>query len=408
MLEHLVGTKTDVDIDTKLIKFDYCLHPVRLGKICGVCGMEMPEDETVDDANGKMVGDTSSSAAITQTMFGGQKLRVSIDEARRQHASMKKQLIRSQKLSLVLDLDLTLLHCTIDKNALSFAASKGVNDVHEIYVQGIKHFLKIRDVMRGWLKSISDKYLLHIYTHGTREYAEVCAKIMDPDDTLFRRRIISRTDVPELGSIKSLKTVFPMDDKMVVILDDNANVWRGCRNLISVKPYHFFKGMSGVNKIGNEATSHSGGELNESLALQQDNRVDRDLIKIGDLLTWVHDKFYKSVKDGDEDTDVKEILDNLKRRIFRNVWVFVDSVGIDVARTHQYTKKLIEMGARIVSDIDERCTHVIAAVHRSEAALEAKRRSLWVVNPDWILASSQSWHREPEAPFCLFQLKSVT
>ena len=203
---------------------------------------------------------------------------------------------------------------------------------------------------------MSEKFLLHIYTHGTREYAEACAKVMDPDDKLFRRRIISRTDVPELGSVKSLKTAFPMDDKMVVILDDNANVWRGCRNLITVKPFYFFKGMAGVNKIGNETTEAAASSSSTSSSASGSTRaqvkgamgsttarVDPGLLKIGDLLKWTHTKFYARVNSDDAEVDVKEILDNLKRRILRGVWAYIDDSALDVAHVHLYTKKLIQM-----------------------------------------------------------------
>lgn len=49
----------------------------------------------------------------------------------------------------------------------------------------------------GWqefLPSVAKKYEMHVYTMGTRAYAEeVCAAI-DPDGTLFGGRILSRDE----------------------------------------------------------------------------------------------------------------------------------------------------------------------------------------------------------------------
>ena len=135
VLEHLVSAKADVDIGVKLLRFDYCLHPVRLGNICGVCGRNMPEEKASDRGRGDSAAASAESSAITQTMFGGKAARfdhrgtaTACDDEEAAH--------QIQKLSLVLDLDLTLLHCTIDPNALAFAASKGVDDIHEIYGRG--------------------------------------------------------------------------------------------------------------------------------------------------------------------------------------------------------------------------------------------------------------------------------
>ena len=98
---------------------------------------------------------------------------------------------------------------------------------------------------------------MHIYTMGTRAYAEqVCAAI-DPDASLFGGRILSRD---ESGSVfctsptlytsnidsfvlgltqKSLQRLFPCDTSMVVIIDDRADVWEWSPNLIKVIPCKF-------------------------------------------------------------------------------------------------------------------------------------------------------------------------
>ena len=108
----------------------------------------------------------------------------------------------------------------------------------------------------GWkdfLRQLSTKYEMHVYTMGTRAYAEeVCAAI-DPDGKIFGGRILSRDESESryarihasrysyyLGlTQKSLQRLFPCDTSMVVIIDDRADVWEWSPNLIKVIPCGF-------------------------------------------------------------------------------------------------------------------------------------------------------------------------
>lgn len=101
---------------------------------------------------------------------------------------------------------------------------------------------------------MSTKYEMHVYTMGTRAYAEeVCATI-DPGGIFFGGRILSRdesgsefTFCPKLEirctyitnpglTQKSLQRLFPCDTSMVVIIDDRADVWEWSPNLVKVIP----------------------------------------------------------------------------------------------------------------------------------------------------------------------------
>ena len=63
----------------------------------------------------------------------------------------------------------------------------------------------IRPGWKDFLREISAKYEMHIYTMGTRAYAEqVCAAI-DPDASLFGGRILSRD---ESGSVFCISPTF--------------------------------------------------------------------------------------------------------------------------------------------------------------------------------------------------------
>ena len=51
-----------------------------------------------------------------------------------------------------------------------------------------------RPGLKEFLEKISKMYELHIYTLGTKTYAHAIAKIVDPMQSLFHDRILSRDD----------------------------------------------------------------------------------------------------------------------------------------------------------------------------------------------------------------------
>jgi RNA polymerase II subunit A-like phosphatase len=46
---------------------------------------------------------------------------------------------------------------------------------------------------------------------------------------------------------KNLERLFPVDTKMVVIIDDRGDVWKWSANLIRVRPFDFFVGIGDIN-----------------------------------------------------------------------------------------------------------------------------------------------------------------
>lgn len=110
-----------------------------------------------------------------------------------------------------------------------------------------------RPGLSEFLEQVSKLYELHIYTMGTRHYAEAVAREIDPEDKLFRDRILSRDESGSkyqcckiwiaictyilIGMTqKKIQRLFPCDTSMVVVLDDRSDVWSFSPNLIKVKP----------------------------------------------------------------------------------------------------------------------------------------------------------------------------
>lgn len=186
-------------------------------------------------------------------------LTVSQDEASRAEDEAKRRLLHAKKLSLVVDLDQTVIQATVDPTVAEWQKDPSnpnydaVKDVRPFQLtepgpggNGSWYYIKLRPGLQDFLEKVSEMYELHIYTMGTRSYAEHIATIIDPQEKIFGQRILSRS---ENGSftVKSLQRLFPVDTKMVVIIDDRGDVWNWIPNLIRVTPYDFFVGIGDIN-----------------------------------------------------------------------------------------------------------------------------------------------------------------
>lgn len=186
-------------------------------------------------------------------------LTVSQAEASKVEDEAKRRLLALKKLSLVVDLDQTIIHATVDPTVAEWQKDESnpnhsaVKDVRAFQLvddgpgaRGCWYYIKLRPGLKDFLENISKIYELHIYTMGTRAYAQNIANIIDPDRKIFGDRILSRDESGSLVA-KNLQRLFPVDTKMVVIIDDRGDVWKWNDNLIKVTPYDFFVGIGDIN-----------------------------------------------------------------------------------------------------------------------------------------------------------------
>ncbi|KAL4266263.1 RNA polymerase II subunit A C-terminal domain phosphatase [Pleurotus pulmonarius] len=264
-----------------------CTHGIQIGGLCGLCGKDMTDYD--------YTGFSDASRAVipmTHSAFGPT---VSLEEARKMEKETAQHLLKSHKLSLIVDLDQTIVHATVDPTVGEWItegeawearrAAKAKNnesnddddecnpnwealkDVKKFRLgpesfgppprfpkgkakllenEGCMYYIKPRPGWKEFFEETASKYEMHVYTMGTRAYAEeVCAAI-DPDSKYFGGRILSRDESGSLTQ-KSLQRLFPCDTSMVVIIDDRADVWEWSPNLIKVIPYDFFVGIGDIN-----------------------------------------------------------------------------------------------------------------------------------------------------------------
>ncbi|KAL0951753.1 hypothetical protein HGRIS_008425 [Hohenbuehelia grisea] len=276
-----------------------CTHGIQVGGLCGLCGKDMTDYD--------YTGFSDASRASIQMTHSAYGPTVSLEEARKIEKNTADHLLKSRKLSLIVDLDQTIVHATVDptvgewitegeaweaRQASKALTSKddsdddsddssdseegddecnpnweALKDVKKfklgpesfsppsrspkgknkmIESDGCLYYIKPRPGWKQFLEDTATTYEMHVYTMGTRAYAEeVCAAI-DPTGKIFGGRLLSRDESGSLTQ-KSLQRLFPCDTSMVVIIDDRADVWEWSPNLIKVIPYDFFVGIGDIN-----------------------------------------------------------------------------------------------------------------------------------------------------------------
>ncbi|KAF8260723.1 hypothetical protein EI94DRAFT_1747641 [Lactarius quietus] len=280
-----------------------CKHGIQMGGLCALCGKDMTQSDYTGFSN-----EARASIQMTHSANGP---KVSLEEAQRIERETAEHLFNCRKLSLIVDLDQTIVHATVDPTVgdwitegeawearhatkrRSSAPREGESDSDEssqeedgdevnpnwealkdvkkfrlgpesfglppghearrakgkekaVETQGCLYYVKPRPGWQDFLSSVATEYEMHVYTMGTRAYAEEVCKAIDPDGKFFGGRILSRDESGSLTQ-KSLQRLFPVDTSMVVVIDDRADVWEWCPNLVKVIPYDFFVGIGDIN-----------------------------------------------------------------------------------------------------------------------------------------------------------------
>ena len=246
--------------------------------------------------------------------------------------SIEKQQIetylKQQKLIILLDLDNTIIHSYSSPSPLiriPDAEIKKLLDLYKIYFAKVpiknqlnrneNILVKFRPFLKTFLKNIQNKYEIYIYTHGTKEYATGIIQYInlnfEPNSLSTRRMIYRVLDDNGNPKIKSIKEVFPTQEKMILIIDDRINVWeQSGGNLICIYPYKFFN----ENILINNNQSDKKKDINKEHYLK--NEYDNVLFCITNLLLCIHRKFYEFYSKYNIQKDIQLIVDDILFSIF--------------------------------------------------------------------------------------------
>ncbi|KAL3666784.1 hypothetical protein V7S43_008404 [Phytophthora oleae] len=385
---------------------EYCIHPVRNGRTCLMCLAVVDDEENEDMESVNVVSH-------------GQVIRLNVEEAKKFDSDNIRRQLGAKKLSLVLDLDHTLLHAVRVDDVVGEITKS--DDIYFFFIPGLaqQHVVKLRPGLTEFLTELSALYDLFIYTHGTRLYAEQIVKIIDPEETYFKNRIVARTDTPDMLH-KSLKLLFPScDDSMILVLDDRIDVWKENEgNVFLIEPYHYFKCTSEINNASGRGVT--GMEDSDA-----ESSEDRHLAQSTVVLKHVHEAFYAGHETGMRGTtaeeqmagngrNVKAILSEQKRAILHDCRIVFSGVfpivGPQSHESHYLWRLVVDLGATPSMTLkDFPLTHLVIHPERlgTQKHVQAKKiPGVSIVTPDWILKCARSWCRVSEQDFLADEWKA--
>ncbi|XP_055961064.1 RNA polymerase II C-terminal domain phosphatase-like 4 [Mercurialis annua] len=254
--------------------FATCSHPAVLRSICINCRQK------ISDHHGLRFDYINRGLRLTKT------------EVNRMRNFETNILLKKKKLILVLDLDETLIHTTLESVSKEI---ESLQDVFKVKLTGFSCTVKLRPFVLEFLEQASTMFELYVYTNSYQAYAKEIVKLLDPDNKYFNSRLISRDDSTLCGR-KDLDIVMGQE-RTVVILDDRTDVWPNHNgNVIQVQKYEYFSPTVAKSK------SKSFGERKTD----EDIKIMKTYWKI---LKKVHSQFFDDKHDHDLGSrDVRGIL----------------------------------------------------------------------------------------------------
>lgn len=332
-----------------------CLHEIVYAGLCAVCGMTIDEDDQNEGKQTKSNVNRDKDTSKATLSYSNQQIKVSRSEVNRINRQHMARLKDSKKLILVVDLDQTVIHCGIDSSISDWVKTEKPKDVHKFCLEeDIRpwlqkqsvfirkqymnmspftknwYYVKTRPFLKEFFDAIKDKFELHIYTMATRAYAEEIAKIIDPDGSLFQNRILSRDENNSLTT-KSLDKVFPVEQDLVLIIDDRGDVWDWSPNLIRVIPYNYFQGIGDINNMNlpKQDLKDIPTNVDEKTHTERDDQLK---ILKGQLLD-LHSSFYVEYEGtGPHDKDIRKILRSKRIDILRGCKFVYSKMTRDIQR----------------------------------------------------------------------------
>lgn len=352
-----------------------CLHEIVYAGLCAVCGMTIDEEEQNEGKQTKSNVNRDKDTSKATLSYSNQQIKVSRSEVNRINRQHMARLKDSKKLILVVDLDQTVIHCGIDSSISDWVKTEKPQDVHKFCLEeDIRpwlqkqsvfirkqymnmspftknwYYVKTRPFLKEFFDAIKDKFELHIYTMATRAYAEEIAKIIDPDGSLFQNRILSRDENNSLTT-KSLDKVFPVEQDLVLIIDDRGDVWDWSPNLIRVIPYNYFQGIGDINNMNlpKQDLKDIPTNVDEKTHTERDDQLK--ILK--DQLLDLHSSFYVQHEGtGSSDKDIRKILRSKRIDILRGCKFVYTKMTRDIQR------QIEQFGGRVTPN-ESTATHKI-------------------------------------------------
>lgn len=260
----------------------------------------------------------------------------------------------------LVDLDQTIIHTTNDN------VPNNLKDVYHFQLYGPSSpwfHTRLRPGTLDFLKTITKHYELHICTFGARNYAHMICGFLDENGSLFSQRILSRDECLNATNKKdNLKALFPDEcgDSMVCIIDDREDVWNYAKNLIQVKPYHFFQHTGDINAPPNLAKRELDGEgvdFNKIVKLQKANNKTKIQIpkkKITTTTTTTENNDTKITQEKPSLIEMEPVKNDIEEMSKDEVMKEVVSIAEEKTNDVEKEENNIEMEVDAKTEIDKK------------------------------------------------------
>ena len=238
---------------------------------------------------------------------------------------------------------------------------------------------------------------------------------MDLRQRLFGSRVVSRTDVGDLGqNVKSLKRIFPCGGTMAAVVDDREDVWSNSmddtisrrgeppENLLLIRPYHWkpFVGYADVNNA-------AGVDLTGDSASDANSDTDMQLVWIRDVLKRLHEQYYAETNEPPNRTTVPQLLQSIRSDVLKGTKLVLSGLvplhrqGRDHTATPRpsVVRYAESLGCELQSSVQSDTTHLVAAKDGTDKALMARKIvGCHVVKVSWMMECYWSLTRRDEKP----------
>jgi RNA polymerase II subunit A-like phosphatase len=231
-LLHRTTTNSGGDQTTSSLVLGFissCTHPAIIDNMCAVCGASMAPDEDARPT-AYIPSDKPEPEMSNVTVSGGITMKISETEALSISQAQTDQLLHHKKLSLVLDLDHTLVHATADPRASQYEDREDVRTLLLPTENG--HIMHHRVKLRPHLKEFLEQplYEITVYTAGTRLYAEQITMVLS--------RYVVGAHLDHYGILKLQNVVKVAEKKLQEQLSKSGDAGEGEKDSMAVESHN--------------------------------------------------------------------------------------------------------------------------------------------------------------------------
>ncbi|KAI4332858.1 hypothetical protein L6164_017735 [Bauhinia variegata] len=136
-------------------------------------------------------------------------------------ALVSKETSKRKRITLVLDLDETLVHSTMEP-------CEGADFTIQVFFDKKEHTIYVRErpFLQAFLETVSKMFEIIIFTASQRIYAEKVLDVLDSDRKLFSQRVYRESCVFSDGTYTKDLTILGVDLAKVFIIDNSPQVFR--------------------------------------------------------------------------------------------------------------------------------------------------------------------------------------